>query len=51
MEWTLVNLNLKGEIVLHKYIALYASNMLKNNKTLAAIEIYKKYGAPVIQQV
>ena len=25
--------------------------MLKNNKTIAAIEIYKKYGAPVIPQV
>jgi hypothetical protein len=38
-------------MVLHKYIALYASNLLKNGKTLTAVEVYKRYGAPVISQV
>ncbi|BFY99323.1 hypothetical protein BsWGS_02362 [Bradybaena similaris] len=30
--------------VLHKYLALYATHLIKNNNSLAALQLYAKYG-------
>ncbi|KAF2887801.1 hypothetical protein ILUMI_18372 [Ignelater luminosus] len=36
--------------VLHKYIALYASHLLKDGFTIEALNLYKTHGAPAIAQ-
>ncbi|KAK3767076.1 hypothetical protein RRG08_017951 [Elysia crispata] len=36
--------------VLHKYVALYATHLIKNNNSLAALELYAKYGTPANPQ-
>ena len=37
--------------VLHKYVAMYAANLIKENKILEAMDLYVKYGSPAAQQV
>jgi hypothetical protein len=37
--------------VLHKYAALYATHLIKNNDSRKALDIYVKYGAPANAQV
>lgn len=37
--------------VLHKYAALYATHLIKNNDIRKALDIYVKYGAPANAQV
>ena len=37
--------------VLQKYVALYATHLIKNGDTLVAMEQYRKYGAPASPQV
>lgn len=36
--------------VLHKYVALYASQLIKGSNTDAALELYVKYGVPAVKQ-
>ncbi|KAK4876609.1 hypothetical protein RN001_009115 [Aquatica leii] len=36
--------------VLHKYVALYASHLLKNGFTVEAMSLYRTHGAPAIAQ-
>ncbi|RUS80517.1 hypothetical protein EGW08_011738 [Elysia chlorotica] len=36
--------------VLHKYVALYATHLIKNSNSLAALELYAKYGTPANPQ-
>ena len=37
--------------VLHKYVALYATHLIKENDILAALDLYVKHGAPANAQV
>ena len=37
--------------VLHKYVAMYAATLIKENKIMNAMDLYVKYGTPPIQQV
>ncbi|XP_065212288.1 intraflagellar transport protein 172 homolog [Planococcus citri] len=39
-----------GDQVLHKYVGLYAANLIKENKSLEAAELYYKYGTPAYPQ-
>ncbi|XP_074640366.1 intraflagellar transport protein 172 homolog [Tubulanus polymorphus] len=36
--------------VLHKYVALYATNLIKEDRTNAALDLYVKHGAPANKQ-
>jgi len=36
--------------VLHKYIAKYAATLIQRDKTIQALDLYKKYGTPAIPQ-
>ncbi|XP_005107698.1 intraflagellar transport protein 172 homolog isoform X2 [Aplysia californica] len=36
--------------VLHKYVALYATHLIKNNNSMAAMGLYAKYGTPANPQ-
>ena len=38
-------------MVLHKYVALYAAHLIKEEKTLDALDLYVKYGSPALKQV
>lgn len=37
--------------VLHKYVALYATHLIKASNSQAAMELYTKYGTPAQPQV
>ena len=37
--------------MLAKYVALYAANLIKSNATMAALQLFTKYGAPANPQV
>lgn len=37
--------------VLHKYVALYASHLLKDGFTVEALNLYKTHGTPAIAPV
>jgi hypothetical protein len=37
--------------VLHKYVAMYATHLIKEGNSLAALDQYVKYGAPANSQV
>ncbi|XP_039273606.2 intraflagellar transport protein 172 homolog [Styela clava] len=39
-----------GFKVLHKYVAMYAANLIKENSTLEAMELYVQHGAPANPQ-
>lgn len=41
----------QGSKVLAKYVALYAAHLIKSNATMAALQLFTKYGAPVNPQV
>lgn len=41
----------QGYEVLSKYVALYAANLIKENNTLKALELFCRYGAPANPQV
>lgn len=36
--------------VMHKYVALYASHLLKDGVTLEALNLYTTYGVPALTQ-
>ena len=42
---------LQGSKVLAKYVALYAAHLIKSNGTMAALQLFNKYGAPANPQV
>lgn len=35
--------------VLQKYIALYAAQLIRENESISALELYMNYGAPIIE--
>ena len=37
--------------MLAKYVALYAAHLIKSNGTMAALQLFAKYGAPANPQV
>jgi intraflagellar transport protein 172 len=37
--------------VLHKYVAIYAAHLIKENRVLDAMDLYVKHGTPPLQQV
>ncbi|XP_066969064.1 intraflagellar transport protein 172 homolog [Macrobrachium rosenbergii] len=39
-----------GPELLHKYLAKYATTLIKENKPTEALQLYKKYGAPAFSQ-
>lgn len=41
----------QGHKVLHKYVALYASHLIKEHKVPKALELYVAHGAPPNPQV
>lgn len=41
----------QGYEVLSKYVALYAANLIKDNNTLKALDLFCRYGAPANPQV
>lgn len=41
----------QGYEVLSKYVALYAANLIKENNTLKALDLFCRYGAPANPQV
>ncbi|CAG5120000.1 unnamed protein product, partial [Candidula unifasciata] len=45
-EWSkcIQTAELQNPKVLHKYLALYATHLIKNNNSLAALQLYAKYG-------
>lgn len=42
---------LQSPKVLHKYVALYAAELIREDKIMNALDLYVKYGAPAMQQV
>lgn len=41
----------QGYEVLSKYVALYAANLIKENNTLKALDLFSRYGAPANPEV
>ena len=41
----------QGYKVLHKYVALYATHLIKENKIMNALDLYVRHGAPANSQV
>ncbi|CAG0880914.1 unnamed protein product [Cyprideis torosa] len=39
-----------GPMVLHKYLAQYTTNLIRENRTVEALKMYNKYGAPAFTQ-
>ena len=39
-----------GQDILHKYVALYATQHIRDGQVLEALQLYRKYGAPAFQQ-
>ena len=37
--------------MLSKYVALYAANLIKENNTLKALDLFSRYGAPANPEV
>ena len=46
-----VSIFFQGYEVLSKYVALYAANLIKDNNTLKALDLFCRYGAPANPQV
>ena len=47
----LYHLPSQGYEVLSKYVALCAANLIKDNNTLKALDLFCRYGAPANPQV
>ncbi len=41
----------QGAVILSKYVALYAADLIKSNAVLSALQLFTKYGAPPNPQV
>ncbi|XP_025413024.1 intraflagellar transport protein 172 homolog isoform X3 [Sipha flava] len=39
-----------GQVVLHKYIALYATDLIREGNAIEALNLYTQYGAPAFPQ-
>ncbi|VVC40970.1 Armadillo-type fold,Tetratricopeptide-like helical domain [Cinara cedri] len=39
-----------GQVVLHKYVALYATDLLREGNAFEALNLYTQYGAPALPQ-
>ena len=46
-----LTISLQNPKVLHKYVAMYAATLIKENKINQALDLYVKYGAPAVAQV
>jgi hypothetical protein len=42
---------LQSPKLLHKYVAMYAASLIKENKPTDALNLYVQHGAPAIPQV
>lgn len=43
--------SLQNPKVLHKYVAMYAANLIKEKRILDAMDLYNKHGTPALPQV